>query len=339
MSLQILVTGGAGFIGSNFIRLVLNKRPEYRVTNLDKLTYSGNLNNLSDLSENPRYQFIHGSICDTDTVSRLVEAADAIVHFAAESHVDRSIDDSTPFIDTNVCGTQVLLEAVRRIGGRRFVHVSTDEVYGSLPIDRPDLLFTEESSISPNSPYAASKASSDLLVRAYYQTFGVDAVTTRCSNNYGPYQFPEKLIPNFVTRLAQGLQVPVYGDGRNVRDWIHVEDHCRAVMCVLERGISGECYNIGSDNEHSNIELTKQLIEIMGLNSSYINYVKDRLGHDHRYGICSEKIRSTLGWKPKHTDWFTALQSTVQWYLDNEFWWQSVADGSYQSAGQESGLS
>ncbi len=332
MSLNLLVTGGAGFIGSNFIRRIINQRPAYRITNLDCLTYSGNLNNLSDVDASERYQFVRGNICDADLVSELVASADVVVHFAAESHVDRSIDNATPFVDSNVRGTQVLLDAARRLGNRRFVHISTDEVYGSLPLDHPELLFTEDSPLAPNSPYAASKAAADLMVRAYHQTYGVDTVTTRCSNNLGPYQFPEKLIPCFVTRLAQGKQVPVYGDGKNVRDWLHVDDHCEAVLQVLEKGTSGEVYNIGGNNERSNLELTHELLRIMNLDARSIDFVPDRLGHDRRYAVCCQKISQELGWEPAYSSWPQALERTVEWYLQNTQWWKSIEDGSYQLA-------
>lgn len=334
MSKQLLVTGGAGFIGSNFIRWTLANRPNYRITNLDCLTYSGNLSNLADIESDERYEFAYGNICDPTRVAELVQDADVVVHFAAESHVDRSIDDATPFVDTNVRGTQVLLDAVRIAGGKRFVHISTDEVYGSLPLDRPDQVFTEETPISPNSPYAASKASSDLMVRAYHKTYGLDTVTTRCSNNFGPYQFPEKLIPCFVTRLVKGERVPVYGDGQNVRDWLHVNDHCEAVLRVMEQGKPGEVYNIGGNNERSNLELTKELLRIMKLDESHIEYVEDRLGHDRRYAVGCDKIQEQLDWQPTHSLWPNALESTVQWYLDNSKWCQNIEDGSYQSANQ-----
>jgi dTDP-glucose 4,6-dehydratase len=259
-----------------------------------------------------------------------------VVHFAAESHVDRSIQDSRPFIRTNVTGTQTLLDAARRAGyveaRKRFLHVSTDEVYGQLPLDRPDLLFTEDTPLQPNSPYAASKAGSDLLVRAAFHTHGLDTVTTRCSNNFGPYQFPEKVIPLFITNLLQGKTVPLYGDGKNVRDWLHVVDHCEAILAALEKGKAGEVYNIGGNNERSNLELTHALIELCGRDESAIEYVPDRLGHDRRYAIDASKAQRELGWTPTRSAWPDALEATVQWYKDHETWWRRVQSGEYQQA-------
>lgn len=327
---SILVTGGAGFIGSNFIRFVLRQRPGLRVVNLDLLTYSGNLDNLQDVAEEPNYSFVRGNICDAALVAKLMGECDAVVHFAAESHVDRSILDSKPFIEANVGGTQTLLDATRKLGGRRFIHVSTDEVYGSLPLDNPEIKFTEETPLAPNSPYAASKAASDLLVRAYHHTFGLDAVITRCSNNFGPYQFPEKVIPLFVTHLVEGRKVPLYGDGRNVRDWLHVEDHCEAILCVLEKGRSGEVYNIGGNNERSNLELTHCILKIMGKGPEMIEHVTDRLGHDRRYAIDAGKIKKELGWVPTRSAWPQALEQTVEWYRKNESWWRRVKSGAYR---------
>ena len=334
MSKHLLVTGGSGFIGSNFVRLVLQTRPHYRVTNLDCLTYSGNPENLADLESDSRYTFVRGNINDRQVVDRLVQACDAVVHFAAESHVDRSILDSRPFVESNVMGTQSLLDAARHCGGgaggKRFLHVSTDEVYGQLPLDRPDLLFTEETPLQTNSPYSASKAGSDLLVRAYHHTFGLDAIITRCSNNFGPYQFPEKVIPLFVTNLIENKKVPLYGDGKNVRDWLHVTDHCEALLTVLEKGKSGEVYNIGGNNERSNLELTHAILSIMGKNESSIEYVKDRLGHDRRYAIDARKIKRELGWQPTRSAWPQALEQTVNWYIDNPTWWRRVKSGAYR---------
>lgn len=330
MSLHLLVTGGAGFIGSNFIRFVLREREHYSVTNLDSLTYSGNLDNLAEFAHDPRYRFIHGNVRDHEIVSQLVDECDAIVHFAAESHVDRSIEDSRSFVETNTLGTQVLLEALRQHDSRRMVHVSTDEVYGALPLDRQDLRFSESSVIAPNSPYAASKAAADMLVRAYHKTFGLDVITTRCSNNFGPFQFPEKVIPLFVTNLIQGKQVPLYGDGRNVRDWIHVEDHCEAILNVLERGYSGEIYNVGGNNEQSNLDLTRQILNILGLKEDRIRHVPDRLGHDRRYAVSSAKLEKELGWKPRRSVWPEALEQTVQWYVENEKWWRRIESNAYR---------
>jgi dTDP-glucose 4,6-dehydratase len=327
----LLVTGGAGFIGSNFIRFVLASRPRWRIINLDVLTYSGNLENLAGLEGERRYRFIRGDICEAPAVERCISECDAVVHFAAESHVDRSILDSGPFLRTNVVGTQVLLDAVRRGGRqRRLLHVSTDEVYGSLPLDRPDLKFNEAMPLEPNSPYSASKASSDLLVRSYHETFGLDACITRCSNNFGPFQFPEKVIPLFVTNLIQGKPVPLYGDGLNVRDWLHVEDHCEALLAVLERGRPGEVYNIGGDNERSNLELTHTLLSLMGHGPQMIQHVKDRPGHDRRYAIDAGKIRRELGWQPSRSAWPQALEQTVRWYVDHPQWWQRVKSGAYR---------
>ncbi|MBX3389822.1 MAG: dTDP-glucose 4,6-dehydratase [Phycisphaeraceae bacterium] len=327
---RILVTGGSGFIGSNFVRHVLAARPQTHITNLDALTYSGNAENLRDLEGNPRYSFVHADICDTETIRPFVAKADAIVHFAAESHVDRSILDTRPFIRTNVLGTQTLLDAAVAGKVTRFVHVSTDEVYGSLPLDRRELRFTEESAIKPNSPYSASKAASDMLVRAAHHTFGLDTCITRCSNNFGPYQFPEKVIPLFVTNLLEDKKVPLYGDGLNVRDWIHVEDHCEAVLAVLERGKPGEVYNIGADNEQSNLDLTRSLLHILGKGDEFIRHVEDRLGHDRRYAIDSSKIQSELGWNATRSQWPDALIKTVDWYVKNPGWWQRIKSGAYR---------
>ncbi len=327
---HVLVTGGAGFIGSNFVKFLLRHRDGWKVTNVDALTYSGNLENLSDIEKDPRYRFVHADITDAAKMDRLVAECDVVVHMAAESHVDRSIIDSTPFVSTNILGTQVLLDAARKTGGKRFVHVSTDEVYGSLPLDKPDVRFTESSTFAPNSPYAASKAASDLLVRAAYKTFGLPVNITRCSNNFGAYQFPEKVIPLFVTNLIEGRQVPLYGDGLNVRDWIHVEDHCEAVLAVLERGRPGEVYNIGGDNERSNLELTHSILELMGKGTEFIKPVADRPGHDRRYAIDPTKTRDELGWRPTRSAWPSALESTVRWYVDNRSWWERVKSGAYR---------
>jgi dTDP-glucose 4,6-dehydratase len=328
--MRLLVTGGAGFIGSNFIRFLRRERPDWRLTNLDSLTYSGNLENLAGLEDDPNYEFVKGDIRDADTVDPLMERCDAVAHLAAESHVDRSIIDSRPFIESNVLGTQMLLDSARRAGGRRFLHVSTDEVYGDLPLDKPDLKFTEETPLAPSSPYSASKCASDLLVRAAHHTFGADVVTTRCSNNFGPYQFPEKVIPLFVTNLIQGEKVPLYGDGQNVRDWLHVDDHSEALVAVLERGKAGEVYNIGGDNERSNLELTHAILECMGCGEDMIRPVKDRLGHDRRYAIDASKIKRELGWEPSRSAWPEALEATVSWYRDNPEWWRRVRSGAYR---------
>jgi len=328
----ILVTGGAGFIGANFIRFVLNARPDYRIINVDSLTYSGNLENLAGLERDERYRFVKADILDAAAMGPLMEEADAIVHMAAESHVDRSILDSTPFVQTNIAGTQVLLDAARkaeRMG--RFLYVSTDEVYGSLPLEDTSKLFTEETPLAPNSPYAASKTGGDLLARAYHHTFGMDIVTTRCSNNFGPYQFPEKVIPLFVTNLIEGKKVPLYGDGLNVRDWLHVDDHCEAILTVLEKGKSGEVYNVGGNNERSNLELTNSILGLMGCGEEMIEYVSDRPGHDRRYAIDASKIKRELGWEPTRSVWPEALAATVEWYKANAEWWQRVRSGAYRA--------
>lgn len=330
MSRTILVTGGAGFIGSNFVRMVRRDRPDWSVVNLDLLTYSGNLENLADLEGDSNHRFVRGDIRDTNIVRPLMQDVDAVVHFAAESHVDRSIQDSTPFIHSNVEGTQILLDAARAAGVHRFVHVSTDEVYGSLPLDQPELKFTEDTPLAPNSPYAASKASSDMLVRAAFHTFGLPTLITRCSNNFGPYQFPEKVIPLFVSNLIEGEPLPLYGDGKNVRDWLHVEDHCEAILAVLERGEPGEVYNIGGDNERSNLELTHEILRLMGKGEDMIRRVQDRLGHDRRYAIDSSKLQTSLGWRPTRSAWPEALEATVRWYCDNESWWRRVKSGAYR---------
>ena len=326
----ILVTGGAGFIGANLVRRVL-ARTDLAVINLDALTYAGHIENLAgiDAAHGERHRFVHGDVCDARAVLPLMEEADAVVHLAAESHVDRSIGDAAPFVRTNVLGTQTLLDCLRdaerrapRAAPRRFVHVSTDEVYGSLPLDRPDLRFTERSPLAPNSPYAASKAASDLLVRAAHRTHGVDAVITRGSNSYGPHQFPEKVIPLFVTNLLQGRRVPLYGDGLNVRDWLHVDDHCDGILAALERGHAGEAYNLGADNERSNLELTHAILELMGAGPDMIEHVADRPGHDRRYALDSTKARHDLGWSPARADWRAALAETIDWYRNNRRWWE-----------------
>ena len=328
---RLLVTGGAGFIGANFVRFVLEARPNIAIINVDCLSYSGNLENLAGLEDNPRYRFVHASILERSRMAALLEEVDAVVHFAAESHVDRSIMDASPFIQTNIVGTQVLLDALRSTSTpKRLLHVSTDEVYGALPLEPVSLKFSETTPIAPNSPYAASKASSDLLVRAYHETFGLDACITRCSNNFGPYQFPEKLIPLFVTNLIEGKKVPLYGSGQNVRDWLHVDDHCEALLTVLEHGQSGEVYNIGGNNERSNVEITHSLLEFMQVGQDAIEHVPDRLGHDLRYAIDAGKIKRELGWQATRSAFPQALHDTAQWYIDNPSWWQRIKDGSYR---------
>lgn len=322
---RMLVTGGCGFIGSNFIRQLLAADPSVHITNYDYLTYAGNINNLADVTGHPRYSFIHGDITDRSFVRRVIKnGIDTIVHFAAESHVDRSIYDARPFIHSNVLGTQTLLDAAREFNVERFVHVSTDEVYGSLGKSG---YFSEESPLAPNSPYAASKAAADMLVRSYVQTYGLPAVITRCSNNYGPFQFPEKLIPLFITSLLRDEQVPVYGDGLNVRDWIHVQDHCRAIDAVRRLGRIGEVYNIGGRCELTNLELTHLLLELMGKPTSLIRYVADRPGHDRRYAIDCSKIRRELGWQAE-VNFTDGLRETVRWYCANQDWVQKALYGT-----------
>ena len=325
---RVLVTGGCGFIGSNLVRHLLEAERDLTVVNLDALTYAGNPANLAGVARSPRYRFVHGDITDRECVTRAMEGAEAVLHLAAESHVDRSIHDSGPFVRTNVIGTQVLLDAAREHKVSRFVHVSTDEVYGSLG---PTGAFTEETPLAPNSPYSASKAASDLLVRAYHHTFGLPTLTTRCSNNYGPYQFPEKLIPLFISNLLRGEQVPVYGDGLNVRDWLHVKDHCAAIHCVWRKGRVGEVYNIGGRCEKTNLELTYTLLRILGKTASSIRYVADRPGHDRRYAIDCAKIERELGWSPAVT-FDKGLEETVAWYRTNAAWVESIRTGAYRAA-------
>jgi dTDP-glucose 4,6-dehydratase len=323
---HVLVTGGCGFIGSNFIRYLLETQPAVRITNLDKLTYAGNLANLADVASDARYRFVHGDIANRETVRQLVSGIDCLFNFAAESHVDRSIHDSGPFVQTNVIGTQVLLDAAREFKVPRFIQISTDEVYGSLG---PAGYFTEETPLAPNSPYSASKAAADLLVRSYVHTFDLPAIITRCSNNYGPYQFPEKLLPLFITNLLADQPVPVYGDGQNVRDWIHVRDHCAAVCTVWQKGKPGEVYNIGGESERTNLQITHGLLEALGKPASLIRYVKDRLGHDRRYAIDCSKIKGELGWRPgiKFED---GLRDTIEWYKDHMPWVATIKSGEYR---------
>lgn len=316
----LLITGGAGFIGSNFIHYMFNNYPEVRIINLDLLTYAGNPENLKDIADKPNYTFVKGDISDAKLVDEIVPKVDYIVNFAAESHVDRSIEDPSVFIRTNVMGTQVLLDAARKHGVERYLQISTDEVYGSLG---PTGYFTEETPLAPNSPYSASKTGADLLVRAYHETYGLPALITRCSNNYGPYQFPEKLIPFFIKRLLNNQTVPVYGDGLNVRDWLHVADHCAAIDLVLQKGRVGEVYNIGGNNEKTNMEITKLVLAGLGKPESMIEYVQDRLGHDRRYAIDSSKIQKQLGWQPA-ISFEEGIKQTIAWYLDNRKWWEKL---------------
>ena len=325
---SLLVTGGAGFIGSNFVRYFLESHPDVRLVNFDKLTYAGNLDNLRDVQDHDRYSFVRGDICDRDEVTGTMKKydIDAVVHFAAESHVDRSIHGAAVFVTTNVLGTQVLLDAAREQKVGKFLHVSTDEVYGSLGATGK---FTESSPLHPNSPYAASKAGSDLLVLAAAHTFGFPAVITRCSNNYGPYQFPEKLIPLMIANATDDKPLPVYGEGANVRDWLFVRDHCTALDAVLERGRSGEVYNIGGDSECRNIDIVRLLLGILRKPESLITFVKDRPGHDLRYAIDASKIMSELGWAPAVT-FEQGLQRTVEWYIKHEPWWRGIISGAYK---------
>lgn len=327
--MRLLVTGGAGFIGANFIQYWLKQHPNDDVVNFDKLTYAGNLENLTSVEKNPRYRFIQGDICLSGDVIPAMTGVDIVVHFAAESHVDRSILDAAPFITTNVVGTQVLLDAALKANVKRFHHVSTDEVFGSLELGS-SAKFDETTAYDPRSPYSASKAGSDHLVRAYAHTFGLPVTITNCSNNFGPYQFPEKLIPLAITNIIEGKKVPVYGDGRNVRDWLHVDDHCRAIDAVLTRGKVGETYCIGGLTEDiDNLSIVKKILGTMGASESLIEYVKDRPGHDRRYAVDWKKIHDELGWSPEH-NFDTWLSGTVEWYKANEAWWKRVKSGAYK---------
>ena len=323
---KILITGGAGFIGSNFVKYINDKYPDYEIVNFDLLTYCGNLENLKGIEFNDNYSFVKGNISDKDLVSDTIKDCDYVVNFAAESHVDRSIKDPEIFIKSNVLGTQVLLNAALNEGIEKYVQISTDEVYGSLGQTG---YFTEETPLQPNSPYSASKASGDLITRAYYQTFEMPVNITRCSNNYGPYQFPEKLIPLMISNALENKDLPVYGDGKNIRDWLHVYDHCTAIDLVLHDGKPGEVYNIGGNNEKRNIEIVKLILKYLDKDDSLIKFVDDRLGHDRRYAIDSTKIQEELGWKPKYT-FETGIKETIQWYLDNQDWIEKVKSGEYQ---------
>ncbi len=327
--MKLLITGGAGFIGSNFILYWLKKYPSDSIVNFDKLTYAGNLENLKDADNNPNYKFAKGDICDLKTVDMAMEGVDAVVHFAAESHVDRSILKPSDFIITNVAGTQVLLDMALKHNVKRFHHISTDEVYGSLDLDSSNK-FSERSNYNPRSPYSASKAASDHLVRAYHETYGLPITMTNCSNNFGPYQFPEKFIPLAITNILENKKVPVYGDGLYVRDWLYVIDHCRAIDLVLNKGEIGETYLVGGMTEDiSNIEVVKKILKFMDKDESFIEYVKDRPGHDRRYAVDWSKIERELGWKPEHNfdEW---LEKTIRWYKENEKWWKDVKTGAYQ---------
>ena len=329
--MKILVTGGAGFIGSNFIFYERKKHPDYDIICLDKLTYAGNLATLETVMDQPNFKFIRGDIADREAVFELfqVEKPDVVVNFAAESHVDRSIEDPGIFLKTNVLGTQVLLDACRQYGVKRYHQVSTDEVYGDLPLDRPDLFFTEETPLHTSSPYSASKASADLLCSAYQRTYGLPITISRCSNNYGPYQFPEKLIPLMIANALAEKPLPVYGEGLNVRDWLYVEDHCAAIDLILEKGRVGQVYNIGGHNERKNIDIVRLICRVLDKPESLITYVTDRKGHDMRYAIDPSFIHQELGWLPE-TKFEDGIQKTIKWYLDNRSWWEEIVSGVYQ---------
>ncbi|PGY12084.1 dTDP-glucose 4,6-dehydratase [Bacillus sp. AFS031507] len=327
---KLIVTGGAGFIGGNFVQYMINKYPQYDIYNLDGLTYAGDLTKHREIEKKENYHFMKADIADREAILPLFEKEkfDYVVHFAAESHVDRSISEPEIFVQTNVLGTQVLLDAAKQIEVTKFVHVSTDEVYGELELDS-STLFTEETPLQPNSPYSASKASSDFLVRAYHETFGLPVNITRCSNNYGPFHFPEKLIPLTISRVVNNQKVPVYGDGENIRDWLHVHDHCAALDLVLHEGVTGEVYNIGGHNERTNLEVVKTIITTLGKSEEFIEFVPDRLGHDKRYAIDPTKLEK-LGWKPTYT-FETGISQTIEWYVENKWWWEQIISGEYKN--------
>ena len=333
---KLLVTGGAGFIGGNFVYYMLENYPETKIVCLDALTYAGNLETLKGAFGNPNFKFVKGDITDRKLIYELFEneGFDTVVNFAAESHVDRSIEEPEVFLKTNILGTQVLLDACNKYSVPRFHQVSTDEVYGDLPLDRPDLMFTEDTPIHTSSPYSASKASADLLVLAYHRTFGTPVTVSRCSNNYGPYQFPEKLIPLMIANATHGKPLPVYGEGLNVRDWLYVEDHCRAIAMILTHGRIGEVYNIGGHNERANIQVVKTIIKALGKSEDLITYVKDRPGHDRRYAIDPKKISDELGWQPL-TLFDEGIEKTIRWYVENSGWWENILNGSYRSYSEE----
>jgi dTDP-glucose 4,6-dehydratase len=325
--MNLLITGGAGFIGSNFVRYILEKYPNYKVLNYDLLTYAGNLENLKEVENHPNYTFVKGNINNRELVDYLVKTheIDVIVNFAAESHVDRSITDPSIFMKTNVLGTQSLLDVAKANNIKKYIQISTDEVYGTLGETG---YFTEETPLAPNSPYSASKASADLLVRAYHETYGLNVNITRCSNNYGPYHFPEKLIPLMITNALEGKELPIYGDGKNIRDWLHVKDHCAAIDLVIHKGKPGEVYNIGGHNERTNNEIVHFIVEKLGVSKDLIKYVSDRPGHDRRYAIDPTKIMNELGWKPQNT-FETGIVETIQWYIDHQDWWKNIKSGEY----------
>ena len=330
--MTILITGGAGFIGANFIFYMLREHPDYRIVCIDKLTYAGNLKTLAPAMENPNFRFVRADICDRAAVYALFEEErpEVVVNFAAESHVDRSIEDPGVFLETNVLGTGVMMDASRKYGVRRYHQVSTDEVYGDLPLDRPDMLFTEKTPLHASSPYSSSKASADLLSLAYYRTYGLPVTVSRCSNNYGPYQFPEKLIPLMIANALADKPLPVYGEGLNVRDWLYVDDHCRAIDLILQKGRVGEVYNIGGHNEMRNIDIVKLICASLEKPESLITYVTDRKGHDLRYAIDPSKIHAELGWLPE-TPFSEGIKKTIDWYLNNRPWWEEIISGEYQS--------
>ena len=330
--MKILVTGAAGFIGSNFVFHMRKAHPEYDIIALDSLTYAGNLETLAPVMEEDHFTFVRCDITDREGVRKVFEEhhPDVVVNFAAESHVDRSIEDPGVFLRTNILGTQVLMDACREFGIQRFHQVGTDEVYGDLPLDRPDLFFTEDLPLQASSPYSASKASADLLAMAYHRTYGLPVTISRCSNNYGPYQFPEKLIPLMISRALADEELPVYGNGENVRDWLHVSDHCEAIDLIIHKGKVGEVYNIGGHNERTNLQVVQTILKALDKPESLIKYVKDRPGHDRRYAIDPTKIETELGWKPKY-NFDTGIAQTIQWYLDNEDWWKHIISGEYQN--------
>ena len=330
--MKVLVTGGAGFIGGNFVHHMVNKYPDYQIVNLDLLTYAGNLETLKPVEDKPNYKFVKGDIADEAFIMDLFEKEkfDVVVNFAAESHVDRSIEDPGIFVQTNVMGTRVLLDASRKFGVKRYHQVSTDEVYGDLPLDRPDLFFTENTPIHTSSPYSASKASADLFVLAYHRTFGTPVTVSRCSNNYGPYHFPEKLIPLMIANALNDKPLPVYGKGENIRDWLYVEDHCRAIDLIIHKGRVGEVYNVGGHNEMKNIDIVKLICKELGKPESLITHVADRKGHDMRYAIDPTKIHNELGWLPE-TKFADGIKKTIKWYLDNKEWWETIISGEYQN--------
>ncbi|MEK0397091.1 dTDP-glucose 4,6-dehydratase [Lactobacillus delbrueckii] len=329
--MKIIVTGGAGFIGSNFVFYMMKKHPDYKIICLDKLTYAGNLSTLKDVMDKPNFRFVKLDICDREGVYKLFEEEhpDVVVNFAAESHVDRSIENPEIFLQTNIIGTSVLMDACRKYGIKRYHQVSTDEVYGDLPLDRPDLFFHEDTPLHTSSPYSSSKASADLLVGAYGRTYGLPVTISRCSNNYGPYQFPEKLIPLMIQRALDDKPLPVYGEGQNVRDWLYVEDYCKAIDLILEKGTVGEVYNIGGHNEMHNIDIVKLICDYLDKPYSLIEHVTDRKGHDQRYAIDPTKIHDELGWLPE-TMFKDGIKKTIQWYLDNKEWWENIISGGYR---------